>query len=75
MEKMLIDSQSGKLNIVVVERMQTLPLGTILFCTSGELRKLADLMDDPKASVDDIRKAALNISTPITGQPAKARGK
>lgn len=70
MEKMIIDVQSGKLNMVDDDRMETLPMGTVLYCTADELRALADLMDKPSSTVDEIRKAAINTKSP-SKRPAK----
>lgn len=72
MEKMLISFQIPKINVVETDRMETLPMGTILFCSADELRNLASLMDNPRTTVDELRKAALNLSQ-LSGGPAKRK--
>jgi hypothetical protein len=62
MEKLIIDLQAGKLNVVRSERMETLPMGTLLYCSATELRSLADMMDDPTATPQQLREAAVRTA-------------
>jgi hypothetical protein len=69
MKKLHIQGYNAYVNIVETDRMDTLPLGTVLLCSSDELRVLADLMDDPQSSVMHIRHAAFNVAA----KPKKQR--